>query len=378
MRILGFLVLCTSMGLTAAGPVLLMSFDGLAATQFTARTMPRFWQLSRQGQRGEGVPPAPCTTFNGHATLATGCWPEHHGIVANGFLDPATGPVNYGAQAQYLDREPLWVAATRSGVRAAVYHWPCATGPWQGVTPWRMEAFRKDTPDSAALAFSEKALKEGAGLVMTYISGTDLPGHRNGPGSAATRRQLAALDAAIAPWIRRMRAAHPGLRILLLADHGMASMGHGIAVLPLLAPGAKVVAHGGSAFAYLPGPLDPATAAQLTALGLHLWRREDVPASFHLAGNARMGNLVLEAPLGSWISDAATPEGRSKEQEGRQGAHGYVSDHRAMHTWLVALGTGSRAPLPPVALWDVAPTIAKWLDIHWAATPDGLPVAALN
>lgn len=377
MRTLFILLWLGSLALGAAGPVLILSFDGLSAQQFSARTMPRFWKLSEQGQRGEGVPPAPCTTFNGHATLATGCWPEHHGIVANAFIDPALGKVPYSATAAYLLREPLWVAATRSRVRTAVYHWPCATGPWEGVSPWRLQPFAKNTDDAQALAFSARALKDGAQLVMAYISGTDAEGHTRGPGSRAVRLKLAKLDQEIAPWVQRMLKTHAGLRVLLLADHGMAAMRQEVDVRPFLGQPATVIAHGGSAAVYLTAPLDPGVEPRLRALGLKVWSAPAIPQSFHLAGSPRIGQLLVEGPMGTWIAAATTPRMARVERGGRQGAHGYASDQPELHTWLVALGTGRRTPLPTIPLWDIAPTVARWLNLSWAQAPDGVPVPEL-
>jgi hypothetical protein len=378
MRIQAILLFCSSLALSAASPVLVLSFDGLSAAQFTPRTMPRFWKLGLHGQRGEGLPPFPATTFNGHATLATGCWPEHHGIVANGFVDPALGFVRDAAQAEYLQREPLWVAATRSGVRTAVYHWPCATGPWEGVSPWRLEAFQLDTPDRAALVFSEAALKDGALLVMAYLSGTDTESHLKGPASREVRHKLAVLDQEVAPWVKRMLQRHPGLRVLLLADHGMAAMTRRIDLRPVLGPEARVIAHGGSAFIYPATPMAPDLESRLAALDLRVWRPETLPGSYHLGASPRIGSLVVEGPLGSWISGAATPGEDAKERKGRQGAHGYDAADPRMHTWLVALGTGRHTPLPPTPLWNLAPTVAHWLNIKWAMEPDGIPVPELE
>jgi hypothetical protein len=376
LRLLLLTLACLS--LSAAGPVLVMSFDGLGSRQFTAQTMPRLWKLSQEGQRGEGLPPFPATTFNGHATLATGCGPEHHGIVANGFHQPGLGRVEYSAKAEYLQREPLWVAATRSGVRTAVFHWPCATGPWEGVRPWRLKLFRLGDRDQEALAFSEKALRDGAALVMTYVSGTDSEGHYHGPDSRQVRAKLALIDQQFAPWLSRMLKATPGLRILLLADHGMARMERRIDVLPLLDPADDVIAHGGSAFVYLGTPLAAGTVERLQALGLRVDRPADLPAAMLLGGNPRVGDLVLQAPIGAWIAQGRTARERRREQVGRQGAHGYMLDAPEMRTWLVALGTGRSTPIPATPLWNIAPTVAQWLGVRWAAAPDGVPVAELQ
>ncbi|HET8715474.1 MAG TPA: nucleotide pyrophosphatase/phosphodiesterase family protein [Holophagaceae bacterium] len=359
--------------LPAAPPkVVILSFDGLAARAFNARTMPQVWKLSREAWVGEGVPPFPSTTFNGHATIATGCWPEHHGIVANSYVDPQEGYVGYTAVAGELQREPLWIAAARSGVKAAVYHWPCATGPWRGESPWRMVRFQEGTSDAEALAFCDRALKDGAGLVMAYLSGMDDEAHHHGPGSPQVLRKLKATDALLAPWIRRIRTQDPEVRIILCADHGFARVPQWVSLPKVLKGlGTRLVAHGGSAYVYLRRPEDAEAAlSRLRRAGLQAWRRQDLPTRFHLAGNPRVGDLVVSAPLGTWLSEARTPEAFAKEREGRVGCHAFDPADRAMHTWLVVFGRGS-GTLGAVPLWDLAPTVGRLLGLTWEQAPDG-------
>ena len=377
MRLKLLLACLMSACLAAAPPVLFLSFDALAARSFTPKTMPRLWKLAQAGQRGEGLPPFPSTTFNGHATLATGCWPEHHGIVSNLFMDPVLGFVPYSSNAALLQREPLWVAATRSGVKTAVYHWPCATGPWEGVQPWRMENYKPGRTDSFAMAFSEASLDEGAELVMAYFSGMDEEGHVFGPNSRETFQKLTRTDAEVSTWLERMMAGHPGLRVVLTADHGMATMRSRVH-LPSLLKGCftRIIAHGGSAYVYTkPGRIQVAKQ-RLKARWVQVLEQADLPVVYHLAGNARVGNLILQAPTGTWLSDA-TGRAAIAEKAGRKGAHAYDSSRPEMHTWLVVLGDG-QGNLGEVPLWDLAPTIATWLGIKWAASPDGKPLGLKN
>ena len=239
--------------------MLLISEDGLGADQFRPDTMPGLWALAERGRRAAVRPPFPATTFNGHVTLATGCWPEHHGVVANGYLRPEDRQrVPAANRVEDIQREPLWVAATRSGVRTAVFHWVGSNGPWEGVTPWRMKAFQPGVPDAEGLAFCESALADGARLVMAYLSGTDEEGHLKGPRSPEALAKLRALDAELAPWLARMQAAHPGLRVILTADHGMVPMKRRVH-LPTVLDGIPVdlITHGGSAYVYLKQPRRP-------------------------------------------------------------------------------------------------------------------------
>jgi predicted AlkP superfamily pyrophosphatase or phosphodiesterase len=355
--------------------VVLFSLDGQAAEAFSARTMPRVWRLAQMGQTGRALPPFPSTTFNGHATLATGCWPEHHGIIANGFVDPELGEVPYGAKADLLQREPLWVAATRSGVKTAVFNWPCGDTAWQGVDPAMPKPYRGRQEDREALAFVDHALAGGASLVMAYLTGIDSEGHNFGPESPEVRRKLLATDRLLAPWLRRTLAAHPGLRIVLTGDHGMATMKRRVSLGPLLEDlHPHLIAHGGSAYVYLPKPLARLEAAQrLRAEGLEVWERASLPDRFHLKGNPRVGDLVVLAQVGTWLSTT----GALEQAEGRAGAHAYSPEEPAMQSWLVVLGAG-KGNLGKVPLWDIAPTLASWLNIRWAQEPDGRPVAGLR
>ena len=364
----------------APQPVVLLSFDGLSAHHFSAATMPMVWRLSEQGWRGEGIPPFPATTFNGHATLATGCWPGSHGVVGNAFIDPANGYVSYSGTARQFQREPLWVAATRSGRRTAVYHWVGATGSWDGIRPWRIEPFVPDTEDQDALTFVDQALADGAQLVMAYLSGIDTEGHLKGPTSAEVQAKLRATAHLLGPWLERTLAAHKGLRVVLVADHGMAAMKKGINVYGLMEDlPVTVVAHGGSAYVYLKGadqgPLSEVLRRARQA-GLQAWTRDDLPPSFHLERNPRVGDAVLLAPMGTWLGAGRSPEAQAAEKGGRSGAHGYTGEPPEMHTWLVVLGNG-QGKLGPVPLWDLAPTIADWLGVTWVKPPDGKPVQAL-
>jgi len=379
MKIFRILLLVFGTVLLHAGPVLVLSFDGLGNDRFSPSSMPQLWTIAQEGLRGRGLPPFPSTTFNGHATLATGCWPGHHGIVANGFYDPQLGRVDHSARAKFLEREPLWIAATRSGLKAAVAGWPCGDGPWRGEVPWRQLPFDSTYTDPIALDFADRALTEGADLVMTYLSGVDEEGHRHGPTSAEVASKLKVIDSQMAPWLRRQQARHPNLQILLLADHGMATTTRRIH-LPTLLGGlsARVVAHGGSAYAYLAQPSDlPAASARLRQAGLQVWTRSELPTGFGLAGTLRSGDLTILAPSGTWLSQALTPEQDANERSGRSGAHAYRGEDAGMATWLVVLGTGRRGTIGDIPLMDVAPTVAAHLGIRWQTPPDGKVVPRL-
>ena len=67
------------------------------------------------------VPVYPTMSLPNHTSFATGCWPEHHGVVQNKFFDPDRGvPYDENGDADWLKGcEPMWQAAERQGVKAA-------------------------------------------------------------------------------------------------------------------------------------------------------------------------------------------------------------------------------------------------------------------
>jgi len=116
--------LCGALRADARPVVILLSFDGVRHDYLDLDRLPAFERIAREGARAEAlVPVFPSTTFPNHVSLATGAPPDVHGVVANTFLDPALGFFDYGNDARFLDAEPLWAAAERQGVPAAVFFW---------------------------------------------------------------------------------------------------------------------------------------------------------------------------------------------------------------------------------------------------------------
>src|SRR5579864_998466 len=77
--------------------VILVSLDGFRydyATKYGAKN------LQAMAVRGAGtpdgmIPSFPSLTFPNHYTIVTGLYPEHHGIVANSFIDPSRNNARY-------------------------------------------------------------------------------------------------------------------------------------------------------------------------------------------------------------------------------------------------------------------------------------------
>ncbi len=112
-------------------PTILISLDGFRADYIDRGLTPTLAALARDGVHAKAMKPAfPTLTFPNHYTLVTGLYPDHHGIVANRFSDPATKnkfvykDASSIADPAWWGGEPLWVSVEKQGGHAATMFWP--------------------------------------------------------------------------------------------------------------------------------------------------------------------------------------------------------------------------------------------------------------
>src|SRR3982751_6460283 len=69
--------------------LILISLDAFRSDYLQKFNPPNLNRLAKEGVHAEKlIPVFPSMTFPNHQTIATGLWPEHHGIIHNDFYDP--------------------------------------------------------------------------------------------------------------------------------------------------------------------------------------------------------------------------------------------------------------------------------------------------
>jgi len=378
--------------------VILLSLDGVRHDYLARDALPAFERVAREGARAEAlVPIFPSTTFPNHVALATGTHADRHGIVANRFLDAALGEFDYGNDARFLDAEPLWAAAERQGVHAAVFFWVGSETDWRGVgARYRKAPFDSKLGEAAKvaqiLAWLDLPEPERPGLVMAWWHGADHAGHAHGPDAKETRAALRAQDRELAKLLAGLdtRKAWGETTLLLVSDHGMTTYEQTVDVRSVLAEAGvrtrRVIQSMATAQIHLKDPAQAGRAVSvLRALpGVEAWPQGEVPDRLRYR-HARAGDVVaLAAPplallagndRGARFGGIARLFGRSR------GAHGYdPGRHPEMHGIFAALGRGvpKGARLPRVSAVDVAPTVARLLGIAPPGSSEGKPIAPLG
>lgn len=357
---------------------------------------PGLERLASEGARASRLTPVfPSKTFPGHVSLATGTYPDVHGIVDNTFFDRNRGIHRNSDDADWLMAEPVWIAAERQGVPAATYFWVGSLSDWRGRgTTYRIAPFDGGRPDAEKvaqiLAWLAMPESERPRLIMSYWAGADGVGHRFGPDSPQVTKQLHAQDALLS----RLLAGIDELRLwnrltlLLVSDHGMTATGrwHDTrGVLEEAGIRARVFG-GGVAHVFLDDidDLDRARRALGSLQPVTIYAADDVPDSWRLRHPGRLGDLVLTTEPPYSFTRPRGLAGNVAPVLARMGwslgGHGYDPQLPDMGGVFMAIGRGVEpgTELTAVRQVDVAPTIARLLAIDPPLQAEGQPIAGIG
>ena len=395
--------------------------------------LPVLERLAREGAYASGVRDAlPSVTYPNHTTLVTGVWPARHGVASNIVFDPLQK--NVGGWYWYssdIKVPTLWDAVHAAGRLVASLGWPVTVGNasiddnipeyWRAhipedakleralATPGLPEALERDghvalvdtgdtSPDADALkahgAAALYALKRPAFFTL-HLSSLDDVQHETGPGSPQSHAALERIDAEVGEVIAAGRRVEPDLVVAIVSDHGFAPVEHdlnlGVAfvqagLIRLDADGKPVAwdaapwPSGGSAGVVLARPDDTTLRATVANLLAHLAAdpasgvaqvidREQIKT---LGGAPHMDFFVdgrIGYTFGSKLTGPLVTAGTEK------GTHGYFPAHPEMRATLILQGPGvtAQGSLGEVDMRDVAPTIAKLLDVAFP-TAEGKPL----
>lgn len=382
----------------AAPLVIVMSWDGMRYDYPDRAAFPGLTRMQREGLRAERLIPGwPSSTFPGHVTLATGTWAGTHGIVDNEFLDRTRGRYAYSSDASWLDAEPLWITAERQGVHAATYFWVGSETDWHGQhQQYRIAPFNGETPENVKvdqmLAWIDLPADQRPGLIMAYWHGADTVGHRRGPENEAVVEQIFEQDAQLVRLLDGIDARHlwDETTVILVSDHGMTAL-HGFFDLAglLTEHGYPSRVFGGPGVAHVflneVSQLDGAFALLSAHKPLQVYRGSELPERFHLSAKDRVGDLVVVSdpslPLAYpewWIRTAYAVLGPVAGIY--PGSHGFDPSLPEMGAMFMMMGRGVQkgARIGTVPMIDIAPTVARLLNIEPPLQSEGQPVPGIG
>jgi hypothetical protein len=218
----------------APAPLILISLDGCRwdyPDLYPAST-PHLRELIATGVSArELIPVYPSNTFPNHYSIATGLYPEHHGIINNDMYDSVlkqafvyTQPAS-NHEPRWWGGEPIWTTAVEQGKASSCDFWPGSEVPRHGVRPTYFRRFDYSVPFAARLhdLITRLRLPENRRPVVTtfYFEETNSAGHKHGPRSPEVGAALHLLDEELGQMIGQLHEAGIPANLVIVSDHGM-------------------------------------------------------------------------------------------------------------------------------------------------------------
>ena len=330
--------------------VLLVSMDGFRADYLEKTYTPNFDNMSKNGIRSEGLIPVFISkTFPNHYSIATGMYPENHGLIANSFyasdLDKFYSIRDRESveDGDFYGGEPIWVTAERQGVKTASYFWVGTEAAIAGVHPSIWKRYDQKVPfddriDSVMTWFS-LPISHRPRLVMLYFHEPDWTGHQYGPNSKETVKQIQRMDGIIGTIMEKAGklSIADKLNVLVVSDHGMTDV-HPEQTIDLSAytnlSGVTTTGAGPTVF------LSADSRKRLTSVYNELqqlpnaqvyWKR-DIPERWHYRDHERIPEVLIIADEGWTLMPMGHGPGMPK------GTHGYDNKLTSMQSIFVADG----------------------------------------
>uniref|UniRef100_A0A8C7LDX8 Ectonucleotide pyrophosphatase/phosphodiesterase 2 n=1 Tax=Oncorhynchus kisutch TaxID=8019 RepID=A0A8C7LDX8_ONCKI len=188
----------------------LCKVDGFRASYMKrgSTVIPNIEKLRACGTHAPYMRPVyPTKTFPNLYTLATGLYPESHGIVGNSMHDPVFD-ANFNLRGReklnhrWWGGQPIWITAVKQGVKAGTFFWPDTHG--QPKIPFHLCCFRPY-------------------VYAMHSEQPDTFGHKLGPMSTELNNPLKEIDKIIGQLMDGLKQMklHRCVNIIMVGDHGM-------------------------------------------------------------------------------------------------------------------------------------------------------------
>lgn len=325
--------------------VVLVSLDGFRWDYDQLYETPNLDEITTNGVKSESlVSSFPTKTFPNHYSIATGLYPDHHGLINNTFYATDLGLLYRIGNRKMVENgdfyggEPIWTTAEKNGIIAASMFWVGSEAPINGHQPTYWNRYDGSIPYLARLDsvihWLSLPKKVRPGFITLYFDQPDGISHKFGPISAETDSVVVYLDGVVGELLDRIADLPIGKRVntIIVSDHGMGEIsGDRMVNLIDIIPDGYVEHYNGGNPVILIEPVkeyrDTVLAILNSTPGVKGWSSETLPPHYHYGTHSRFPGIVAEADS-SWSIVASQRENYYMRS---RGAHGYDPANRDMH-----------------------------------------------
>ncbi|KAM9419465.1 autotaxin isoform 2-T2 [Salvelinus alpinus] len=327
-------------------PLIMLSVDGFRDSYMKKgkAVIPNMEKLRTCGTHAPYMRPVyPSKTFPNLYTLATGLYPESHGIVGNSMHDPVFD-ANFSLRGReklnhrWWGGQPIWITAEKQGVKAGTFFWP-----------WVIPLERRILTILRWLSLPDD---ERPYVYAVHSEQPDTFGHRLGPFSNELDNPLREIDNVIGQLMNGLKQMnlHRCVNIIVVGDHGMeeahCERTEFLSTYPVnvdeinLIPGSlgRIRARDPKSTTYDPKVVVANLTCKMPTQHFKPYLKQHLPKRLHYANNRRIEDVHLLMER-KWHIAKKVPENRRHPGRcGFFGDHGFDNKITSMRTIFLGYG----------------------------------------
>jgi len=369
----------------------LISLDGFRWDYVERFNPPHLSGFIENGVKAESlIPSFPSKTFPNHYTIATGMYPDKHGILGNLFYSHAKD-VTYSIgnrerveDGTFYGGSPIWVQADKAAMVSASYFFVGSEANIQGIRPRYYHRFdgkiKNEVRVAEVLNWLALPVKERPHMITLYFSDMDDVGHSLGPNNDAELKEaLFNLDGHLGDLFKGVEATGLPTNIIIVSDHGMAelSTSNFIPIEAIENDSLFSVINNGTIV-----NIHPKKDHQIDTIlqflkpkenNFKVYTTSDTPGFEYSPKNKDWGSVQIIPDVGYYFLSSQKITARKKNPNTTIGVHGYDPKYKDMHGIFYANGPAFKKGYvaPSVKNIHIYPLMCRILGLDIPDTIDG-------
>jgi len=357
--------------------LIILSLDGFRWDYPDKANTPTLDSLAKVGVKAESLKPSfPTKTFPNHYTIATGLYPDNHGLVLNRFyatdLGKAYSISNRDAvtDGEFYGGQPMWNVAEDQGVTTATLFWVGASADINKKQSSHWSLYNEQLPQQARIDSLVKWLKlpeeQRPHLIMWYYHEPDYTGHNFGPNSPETIAKVEEMDRFVGNFFAAMRQLpeFDELNFIVTSDHGMAQLSPDRVIIldDIIDTTDLEFWNGSNPVMNLKVKQGKEEKVYKDIYGKHkhllVWKHGEIPEEYHYGNNIRTQDITI-------TSDSGWSFYWSWKQHNSLGTHGFLNSCKDMHAIFYGAGPAFKTNhiQPTFNNVDIYPLVGEVLNL---------------
>lgn len=371
--------------------LILISLDGFRWDYVERFNPPNLSNFIKNGIKAESlIPSFPSKTFPNHYTIATGMYPDKHGILGNSFysyqknLTYQIGNRKMVEDGSFYGGTPIWVLANNADMVTASYFFVGSEANIQGIRPTYYYSYDGQIKNKIRVAQAIKWLmlpgKKRPHLITLYFSDMDDTGHRYGPNNdEMLKKSLFNLDKVLGDLFKGIKELNLPVNIIIVSDHGMTPVPvtNFIPIESIKNDKLYLTIDNGAIV-----NIHPKNNNQINSIynglkkkenNFKVFKTENTPGFEYSPKNKNWGAIQIIPNYGYYFLSSKRIEARKKSSNTIFGAHGYDPEYKDMHGIFYANGPAFKKGnvIPSVKNIHVYPLMCKLLGLKIPDNIDG-------